>query len=132
MKGRQRDRLALSLPLPLAKTLPRAGACVTPQEVVESSTFLLGGHAVHDRIDQAALVPPAMTPLPLHKTLHIYTRVVVTSPVYRIHRRTPCQDFHKPFDSPAVLVVGHQTSGKSALIEALMGFQFNQVRIHTK
>lgn len=38
------------------------------------------------------------------------------------------QDFHKPFDSPAVVVVGHQTSGKSALIEALMGFQFNQVR----
>ena len=37
------------------------------------------------------------------------------------------QDFHKPFDSPAVIVVGHQTSGKSALIEALMGFQFNQV-----
>jgi GTPase SAR1 family protein len=26
-----------------------------------------------------------------------------------------------------VIVVGHQTSGKSALIEALMGFQFNQV-----
>jgi translation initiation factor 2 gamma subunit (eIF-2gamma) len=24
-------------------------------------------------------------------------------------------------------VVGHQTSGKSALIEALMGFQFNEV-----
>jgi predicted ATPase len=38
------------------------------------------------------------------------------------------QDFHKPFDAPAVIVVGHQTSGKSALIEALMGFQFNQVR----
>lgn len=37
------------------------------------------------------------------------------------------QDFKKPFDSPAVLVVGHQTSGKSALMEALMGFQFNQV-----
>lgn len=37
------------------------------------------------------------------------------------------QDFHKPFDAPAVIVVGHQTSGKSALIEALMGFQFNQV-----
>jgi hypothetical protein len=33
------------------------------------------------------------------------------------------QDFHKPFDAPAVIVVGHQTSGKSALIEALMGFQ---------
>lgn len=40
---------------------------------------------------------------------------------------TLAQDFHKPFDSPAVIVVGHQTSGKSALIEALMGFQFNQV-----
>jgi hypothetical protein len=38
------------------------------------------------------------------------------------------QDFKKPFDSPAVLVVGHQTSGKSALLEALMGFQFNQVQ----
>lgn len=41
------------------------------------------------------------------------------------------QDFHKPFDAPAVIVVGHQTSGKSALIEALMGFQFNQVRART-
>lgn len=35
------------------------------------------------------------------------------------------QDFEKPFDSPAILVVGHQTDGKSALVEALMGFQFN-------
>ncbi len=42
------------------------------------------------------------------------------------------QDFKKPFDSPAVLVVGHQTSGKSALLEALMGFQFNQVGGGTK
>ena len=42
------------------------------------------------------------------------------------------KDFHKPFDAPAVLVVGHQTSGKSALIEALMGFQFNQVGGGTK
>ena len=41
---------------------------------------------------------------------------------------TLAQDFHKPFDAPAVIVVGQQTSGKSALIEALMGFQFNQVR----
>lgn len=37
------------------------------------------------------------------------------------------QDFEKPFDSPAILVVGHQTDGKSALVEALMGFQFNHV-----
>ena len=29
-------------------------------------------------------------------------------------------------------MVGHQTSGKSALIEALMGFQFNQVGGGTK
>lgn len=45
---------------------------------------------------------------------------------------TLAQDFHKPFDAPAVLVVGHQSSGKSALIEALMGFQFNQVGGGTK
>lgn len=45
---------------------------------------------------------------------------------------TLAQDFHKPFDAPAVVVVGHQTSGKSALIEALMGFQFNQVGGGTK
>ena len=44
--------------------------------------------------------------------------------------QTISQDFHKPFDAPAVLVVGHQTNGKSALIEALMGFQFNQVLYH--
>jgi ribosome biogenesis GTPase A len=45
---------------------------------------------------------------------------------------TLAQDFHKPFDAPAVVVVGHQTSGKSALIEALMCFQFNQVGGGTK
>ena len=45
---------------------------------------------------------------------------------------TLAQDFEKPFDAPAVLVVGHQSSGKSALIEALMGFQFNQVGGGTK
>ena len=35
-------------------------------------------------------------------------------------------------DSPAVVVVGRQTDGKSALIEALMGFQFNHVGGGTK
>lgn len=34
--------------------------------------------------------------------------------------------------SPAVVVVGHQTDGKSALAEALMGFQFNHVGGGTK
>lgn len=43
---------------------------------------------------------------------------------------TLAQDFKKPFDAPAVIVIGHQTSGKSALIEALMGFQFNQVNLN--
>ncbi|VAI15060.1 unnamed protein product [Triticum turgidum subsp. durum] len=33
---------------------------------------------------------------------------------------------------PAVVVVGHQTDGKSALVEALMGFQFNHVGGGTK
>ena len=42
------------------------------------------------------------------------------------------QEFDKPFDSPAILVVGHQTHGKSALVEALMGFQFNHVGGGTK
>ncbi|PIN06023.1 Dynamin GTPase [Handroanthus impetiginosus] len=42
------------------------------------------------------------------------------------------QEFLTPFDAPAVLVVGHQTEGKSALVEALMGFQFNHVGGGTK
>ncbi|GMN59226.1 hypothetical protein TIFTF001_028320 [Ficus carica] len=42
------------------------------------------------------------------------------------------QEFHTPFDAPALLVVGHQTDGKSALVEALMGFQFNHVGGGTK
>ncbi|XP_052881393.1 dynamin-like protein ARC5 isoform X1 [Gossypium arboreum] len=42
------------------------------------------------------------------------------------------QELEAPFDAPAVLVVGHQTDGKSALVEALMGFQFNHVGGGTK
>lgn len=42
------------------------------------------------------------------------------------------QVFQKPFDAPAILIVGHQTDGKSALVEALMGFQFNHVGGGTK
>ncbi|KAL7569280.1 hypothetical protein ACA910_016829 [Epithemia clementina (nom. ined.)] len=45
---------------------------------------------------------------------------------------TLAQEYDKPFDAPAVVVVGHQSSGKSALIEAIMGFQFNQVGGGTK
>ncbi|GAV89980.1 Dynamin_N domain-containing protein [Cephalotus follicularis] len=42
------------------------------------------------------------------------------------------QEIETPFDAPAILVVGHQTDGKSALVEALMGFQFNHVGGGTK
>ncbi|KAB5553345.1 hypothetical protein DKX38_010656 [Salix brachista] len=42
------------------------------------------------------------------------------------------QELKTPFDAPAVLVVGHQTDGKSALVEGLMGFQFNHVGGGTK
>ncbi|KAL2930183.1 Dynamin-like protein ARC5 [Bienertia sinuspersici] len=42
------------------------------------------------------------------------------------------QQFETPFEAPAILVVGHQTDGKSALVEALMGFQFNHVGGGTK
>ncbi|KAJ8755009.1 hypothetical protein K2173_015521 [Erythroxylum novogranatense] len=42
------------------------------------------------------------------------------------------QELQTPFDAPAILVVGHQTDGKSALVEALMGFQFNHVGGGTK
>ncbi|KAF5733123.1 dynamin-like protein ARC5 [Tripterygium wilfordii] len=42
------------------------------------------------------------------------------------------QELETPIDAPAVLVVGHQTDGKSALVEALMGFQFNHVGGGTK
>jgi hypothetical protein len=35
-------------------------------------------------------------------------------------RMSGMTDFEKPFDAPAILVVGHQTDGKSALVEALM------------
>lgn len=42
------------------------------------------------------------------------------------------QEFETPFEAPAILVVGHQTDGKNALVEALMGFQFNHVGGGTK
>ena len=35
--------------------------------------------------------------------------------------------YRKPIEVPAVVVVGAQSAGKSALVEALMGFQFNEV-----
>lgn len=42
------------------------------------------------------------------------------------------QQFALPISTPAIVVVGQQTDGKSALIEALMGFQFNHVGGGTK
>ena len=53
---------------------------------------------------------------------------------HRKHRYEPYNSLHslanayrKPFEVPAVVVVGAQSAGKSALVEALMGFQFNEV-----
>ena len=37
---------------------------------------------------------------------------------------------HLQDTTPTVVVCGRQTDGKSALLEALMGFQFNHVRNH--
>ena len=42
------------------------------------------------------------------------------------------QELSLPIECPTVVVVGRQTDGKSALIEALMGFQFNHVGGGTK
>ncbi|RRT76411.1 hypothetical protein B296_00001299 [Ensete ventricosum] len=42
------------------------------------------------------------------------------------------RELETPFDALAMLVVGHQTYGKSALVEALMDFQFNHVGRGTK
>eukprot|EP00879_Flechtneria_rotunda_P027980 GHRR01030050.1.p1 GENE.GHRR01030050.1~~GHRR01030050.1.p1 ORF type:complete len:279 (+),score=71.66 GHRR01030050.1:289-1125(+) len=55
------------------------------------------------------------------------TALAITSSSYPLSARLSqliganAADFEKPFDSPAILVVGHQTDGKSALVEALMG-----------
>lgn len=56
------------------------------------------------------------------------------APLYEAYNElhSLAQEFETPFDAPAVLVVGHQTDGKSALVEALMGFQFNHVGGGTK
>jgi Dynamin family len=40
--------------------------------------------------------------------------------------------FEGKVEAPAVVVIGQQTDGKSALVEALMGFQFNHVGGGTK
>eukprot|EP00892_Ulva_mutabilis_P007346 jgi/Ulvmu1/4984/UM021_0001.1 len=48
------------------------------------------------------------------------------------HLHRVAQTSNVPLSSPIIVVVGHQTDGKSALIEALMGFQFNHVGGGTK
>ncbi|KAF3781643.1 Dynamin-like protein, partial [Nymphaea thermarum] len=42
------------------------------------------------------------------------------------------QEFHTPFDAPTILVVSHRTDGMSALVGALMRFQFNLIGGRTK
>lgn len=64
----------------------------------------------------------------------IYLAIAGNEKLYEAYNElhSLAQEFHKPFDAPAILVVGHQTDGKSALVEALMGFQFNHVGGGTK
>eukprot|EP00871_Galdieria_phlegrea_P000568 jgi/Galph1/1511/GphlegSOOS_G197.1 len=65
----------------------------------------------------------------LPETMASYSTLIGNEQLYEAYNllHSLAQDFHKPFDAPAVLVIGQQTDGKSALIEALMGFQFNYV-----
>jgi len=65
------------------------------------------------------------------QSLSFYSSLVYSSNILSLSLLF-LQSYDKPFDAPAVVVVGHQSSGKSALIEALMGFQFNQVGGGTK
>ena len=89
------------------------------------------------------MLPKIKSPRPSHPLTDTHN----ASPPRRYHRLTNeserlyeaynelhslAQDFRKPFDAPAVVLVGHQTDGKSALVEALMGFQFNHVGGGTK
>lgn len=63
----------------------------------------------------------------LYRPEHTHFIVPMTPDLCPLHDHVhsmpllPLTDFEKPFDSPAILVVGHQTDGKSALVEALMG-----------
>jgi hypothetical protein len=76
-----------------------------------------------------------MLPL-LHAVLlvHSMSRQEGTKALYHAYNQlqTLSQQFTFPISTPAVVVVGQQTDGKSALIEALMGFQFNHVGGGTK
>ena len=56
------------------------------------------------------------------------------APLYEAYNQLHAlsQEVHVPIDSPTVVVIGRQTDGKSALIEGLMGFQFNHVGGGTK
>jgi GTPase SAR1 family protein len=88
---------------------------------------------------QAAAAAPPAPPAPeprrsstMHQ--HHHHHKGANERLYEAYSELHClaQDFEKPFDAPAILVVGHQTDGKSALVEALMGFQFNHVGGGTK
>ncbi|GAX84335.1 hypothetical protein CEUSTIGMA_g11757.t1 [Chlamydomonas eustigma] len=86
----------------------------------------------------APAIAPAATPVaaqPAHTSVAEATlRKSGNEKLYEAYNdlHALAQVFEKPFDAPAILVVGHQTDGKSALVEALMGFQFNSVGGGTK
>lgn len=72
--------------------------------------------------------------LPAVLLVHSMSRQEGTKALYHAYNQlqTLSQQFTFPISTPAVVVVGQQTDGKSALIEALMGFQFNHVGGGTK
>lgn len=88
-------------------------------------SMLLRSYAVKGSSSLSGGVNPSLGNLPPSSSSTEQDREQLYEAYNLLH--SLAQDFHKPFDAPAVIVVGHQTSGKSALIEALMGFQFNQV-----
>jgi len=83
----------------------------------------------------AEAAPPAEAALPAVAAVAPPTSSLVSSQaLYQAYNELHAlsQQFDTPIHSPAVVVVGRQTDGKSALIEALMGFQFNHVGGGTK
>ena len=75
----------------------------------------MGSMATREARGTNSKAPPPQKPLKKHR-YEAYNSLHSLANAYR-----------KPFEVPAVVVVGAQSAGKSALVEALMGFQFNEV-----
>ena len=112
------ERAAYTSPAPMR----RAAACIVAL-------------ALAVRADEAGPSPAAEAAPPAVAAVAPPTSSLVSSQaLYQAYNELHAlsQQFDTPIHSPAVVVVGRQTDGKSALIEALMGFQFNHVGGGTK